>query len=181
MKMKTDMMKRAMQSGNLVEVYTDREETDRFCVGWVLAMDEEYYAMRCTDKYGTYDGYIVRKLDMVYMVCEDTQYIRRIEKLGAQKDCGFEPDTGMDLRIQMLDYAQEKGCVVQVELMDSGSYDAEGFVEVTDEGVCISMLDDNGCFDGRAAFSWEDVTEICCDDIDNRRLRRLHELQTKTE
>lgn len=174
-------MHKAMLSGKMVEVYTDREDTARFCVGCVLAMDEEYYVMRCTDKYGTYDGYIVKKLDMVYMVCEDTQYIRRIEKLGVSGGELFTPESDNDIRRQMLEYAQEKGCVVQVELLESGSYDAEGFVGLEEESAVISMLDSNGCFDGRAAFSWEDVTEICCDDIDNRRLQRLHELQKETE
>lgn len=177
MKKYLELMENAMNAGALVEVYMDREDTQRFCVGYVLAMDDEYFAMKCVDKYGDYDGYFVKKMDLVYMVCEGTRYLENIERLYVPQETQFKPEVDADLRVQMLEFAEKQGCVVDIELLESGEYDMTGFVEIAEEGVVVHGVDKNGYPDGRIAFSLDDITEICCDDCDDRRLQRLAKIR----
>lgn len=168
------MMKKAAETGELLEVYTNREETDRFNVGRILAMDEEWYVFAgvCSD--GRRDGVEVRRLDEVFMACADTEYVRCVALLADPdgKD-DFHSEEDVDLRLQLLEYAKASGSVVSVELLDSDNWDAVGFVESLEEGIVVRCLTREGRPDGRNAFRLEDISEISCGSEDEQKVARL--------
>lgn len=172
-----EMLQRAMENGDLAEIYSDREDTEKFVVARIVALDGEFAAMSCVGSYGGYDGLLVKKLDEIFRVCVDSKYLEAIGLLYTPVDEDFQPEDGEDLRGRLLRYAMENDFAVSIELLGSGNWDVKGFVREVDGGISVSALTSYGEYDGENAFEIEDITEIACDGEDERKLARLAEMR----
>jgi len=174
-----EMLRNAVQNGGLMEVYSDRDDTEKFAVVRVLAVDDEYAVMQSVTPYGVYDGLWLKALDEIYRVSEKSKYLEAMKLICTKEDSGFEAADGIDLKVQLLRFAMERNLPVSIELLDSGRWDIQGFVKSVEDGVLMSALTVYGEYDGENAFDIGDVVEIACDGEDERKLARLAEIKNE--
>lgn len=177
-----EMLKTAMQSGELVEVYSDPEDTDRFSAGYVVALDGDSVIQRHIHPSGCADGYSWRSVEKIYRVNSQTRYLECLKMLmEPETEPMFVPTGDEALSAQFLRYAMEHEMVVQIELHDSDSWDLMGLVSEVGEGVTIAMLNVEGEEDGIAAVRLEDITEISCGGDCETKIGRLFRLRSKNK
>jgi len=174
-----EMLKTAMKTGELVEVYSDPEDTERFGAGYVVAMDEESVIQRHIHPNGCDDGYSWRTSEKIYRVNVRTRYLKCLEMLIEQgNQPAFVPNGDETLSAQLLRFAMEHGMVVQIELHDSDSWNLMGLVREVGEDVAVAMLNVEGEEDGIAAVRLEDITEISCGGDYESKIGRLFRLRS---
>ncbi len=166
-------MERYLKAGQFVEIYENPDDTEKCAVGFVAALDGEWIIMRHIHPTGQEDGYTCRRVENIYRVNVDTRYMRALGLLIGQDETRSFP--GENLRLELLQMAQETGMPVQIELMDSGLWNVTGFVEEAGECVRVHMITDEGDEDGFAVCKLEDVAEIWCGDEQGVKLKKLAE------
>lgn len=177
-----EALKAAMENGELAEVYSDPEDTDRFGAGYVIAMDEDSVVQRHIHPSGCPDGYSWRSLDQIYRVNVRTRYLESLKMLMEPDHLPvLAPEGDEALGAQLLRYAMEHELVVQIELHGSGSWNLMGLVRNVDEGVTVEMLNVEGEADGIAVVRLEDITEISCGDEYAVKIGRLYRCRCEKE
>lgn len=177
-----EMLRSAMQNGELVEAYSNPEDTDRCAVGYVIAMDEDSVILRNIHPSGCEDGYTWYRTERIYRTNIRTRYMRCLEML-MDKDFQPEylPEGDESLAARLLRFAMEHELVTQIELNDSDNWDLTGLVTETGEGVTAALLSDEGEEDGIAAIRLEDITEICCGDDREKKIGRLYRMRRNSK
>lgn len=174
-----EMLRTAMKTGELVEVYSAPEDTDRFGAGYVIAMGENSIIQRHIHPSGCGDGYSWRTTEKIYRVNSGTRYLECLKMLlESENQPVFAPEGDEELSVQLLRFAMEHGMVVQIELHDSDSWNLMGLVREVSEGVTVAMLNVEGEEDGIAAVRLKDITEISCGDEYETKIGRLYRLQS---
>lgn len=177
-----EMLRMAMEIGELVEMYSDASDTDRFCAGYVLAMDEASVIQRHIHPSGSEDGYSWRAAGKIYRVNRCTRYLECLKKLmEPEKSPLFVPVGDEPLCEQLLRFAMKHEMVVQIELCDSDTWNLTGFVREIGDGLTVEMLNVEGEADGIAAIRLEDITEISCGDEHAAKIGRLYRLNRGKE
>lgn len=177
-----EMLRSAMQNGELVEAYSNPEDTDRCAVGYVIAMDEDSVILQNIHPSGCADGYTWYSTDRIYRTNVRTRYMKCLEML-MDKDIQPKrlPESDESLAARLLRFAMEHELVTQIELNDSDNWDLTGLVTEMGEGVNVALLNDEGEEDGIAAVRLEDITEICCGDDREIKIGRLYEMRRKNK
>ncbi|WP_044640221.1 hypothetical protein [Risungbinella massiliensis] len=75
-------LRELIESEQLVEIYTDLSDISTCYLGKVLKVSEEYLLLAAISRHGKYDGYSLHKVENVFQVNTDSQYIqKRVQKL----------------------------------------------------------------------------------------------------
>ena len=83
-----------------------------------------------------------------------------------------------DLIEELLIFAQKRHKILSIELMNSGYDDCIGFIELINESMCKTQeINEFGKYDGISIVNLSDITQISCDDTDNRTRMTLYELR----
>lgn len=162
-------------NGRYVSVYANPDDPSAFIYGRILAADGDNFVMYCISQDGEYDGLALKRTDSVSRIEVDGQYHAKMQKLIDKNLPEAEFEFTKDRLVQsVMEYTCRKGCVVSVEIQNSGYDDTEGFVSKTTEDYCvIKQVDVFGFSDGTAVVKYDSVTRISCDGITERRLERL--------
>lgn len=166
------------QNGKPASIYTNREETNKFHYGYVLAVNESVLAIHTLSADGDSDGILVIPTDFVYRVAIDGLYDQKMKKL-----CSADlpvPLAGKidpcNIKESLLQAAVETQQIISVELIHSGYSDIFGFVKAIQNDRCkIREVDDYGFEDGDSYVMLDDITQIRYASEDENRIRRLWE------
>lgn len=162
---------------NMVEVYTNQEDTSKFHIGKILACNDEYNVMSIVTPQGSYDGLLLEKLDQIINVQYDTKYDKKIISLIQyhKTELPFIHLDQSDLIGSLLEYARSSGSIVSITVLDSGNVDGQGFVDDIENGICkIRQVDDDGMNNGYGFLKLEDITKIALDGEDEVMLQILN-------
>ncbi|MFT8321108.1 MAG: hypothetical protein ABF649_09395 [Bacillus sp. (in: firmicutes)] len=162
--MKKELLK-ALVSKELVEVYTEVENATKFEVGKVLKFSEEFVLLANVSPIGMYDGFhLINTID-IYQINKNTKYIRNIKKLYEAKNQSHIDFEGKNdhLLESMLKFAEKNKFVVFIKLFEEAFI--QGFIKkVEKEILVVSIVTDDGEFDGESYVKLEDIHSITCDD-----------------
>lgn len=148
-----------------VAIYNDTNDRDDSYVGFVKAVTKEEVLLYAIDVAGLSNGFMVMKIDDIFRVEEDTNYIKKIHKLYTLQDQKHEElicekDT---LTESLFHFAKTNNRVVNIDLFEEVRFfDACGLVEQTGDSVTINQYDIFGKRDGKNHVSTEDISIVRC-------------------
>ncbi|MDE6505055.1 MAG: hypothetical protein K2L42_04215 [Clostridia bacterium] len=150
------------------------EGRGRFCVGFCLDYDDEFYLLEAVTPDGRWDGFSCRLIDDVDMVQVDSIYLGKIKKLMPFYNCTHRefPITDKTVLDQMLDYLVKGRKICTVETVNDTMI--SGFVNEVFEGVIkISIINSDGAADGVSYIRKADIGFISVDSEDEVKLEIL--------
>lgn len=76
-----EVLRQYVGTEELVEIYEDSDDTDKFEVGFVLAVSEDYYSLALIDAKGRPNGSFVGQFEEIVRLAVGTQYLTAIKLL----------------------------------------------------------------------------------------------------
>lgn len=165
------------RNDRVILIFTNPDATRNFSAGVVSEIFDYEVIINHYLANGNYDGFHVKKISNIYRIETHTKYAKKIEILRQLTNAIHErvDDVKEDGFSTMLHYALKHKKVVTIELCDSDNNDVIGFVkQINDPYITISMLDENGEFDGETVFLIEHITHIACDGDEEIVLKQLN-------
>ncbi|MGI6745677.1 MAG: hypothetical protein ACOX45_05980 [Acutalibacteraceae bacterium] len=172
-------LNRIKEQRGLISIYTDTNNTCKFTVGYVAGVSEQHFILALVTPTGEYDGFLLKELDSIYKITTDELYLNKLLKLINMKQTEFNMlFESNDLIEELLIFAQKRHKILSIELMNSGYDDCIGFIELINESMCKTQeINEFGKYDGISIVNLSDITQISCDDTDNRTRMTLYELR----
>ncbi len=174
----TNKLKTLLQNQRLCEIYSNTDHTDKFSVGYIVAVDKHNCLLQAVDFYGQYDGLSCFLLDEIYKIQTNTQYLQAIEKLIKYRNAitikSFQTDT---ILFDMLSDISKKKRICEIELCDSNLADAIGYVKkvnANENKIEMSLVDECGNNDGETIIDTQMISHISYDSTDTIRLEILN-------
>lgn len=155
-----------MKEKSLVSFYSNTTDTEKFSVGFVRAISDEFVLLAHVTTTGYYDGFLLKTLESIFEIKHSGKYEKKLADLyRLQKQ--NHPDISISydsLSISILTHALEKGLIISLGLFNSGLDDIQGYVmEICDDFLKIELIDDYGENDGIATLNICDITHVVCD------------------
>lgn len=177
-----NLLKEFQDQSVLVAIYSDCNNTDKFSVGKILGVDDDFVLLGCVTPTGAYDGFAILRIDHCILAERDTQYLKKMKTLCTLKNMQWKKVIIQNNVVdEMLKYAAEQKCCVNIELCDSGFYDVQGIVSFMDtEGLTIDKLTDIGMSDGVAYVPRHLMTKITVDSVEEQMVELLYNNLNKT-
>ena len=176
-----DIIKQLCNSNELVEIYTNPTDSDKFGVAYIVACSDEAFLVHSFQENDLDDGYYVDHIDSVNRIQRDTIYLNNMlqfikpkaEKYELPK--GYWPD--LDLFCAVLNLCQEKHLVAQVAV--NHDYNKFGWVKSFNADVLeMDCLDCDGMFDGTTYLRMEDINMVGFGGVDEDRRAKLFKNRT---
>lgn len=174
-----EILKESMKNKKIVSIYTNKEETSKFSVGYIIGVDDNYYIIALISPSGMYDGYRIALISDIYRIAYDGKYENSIQQLYNYKN---QTHTTINLSKSNLinnfiDFAKEKKLVITLELCNSEAMDVQGYVkELKEREVYINCIDSYGESDGDSVIDLESVSLIVCDSEDESILKTMSQM-----
>ena len=172
-----DELKKVRNSKTLCEIYANEYDTDKFIVGYVAGLDDEFCLIPNFDYYGRYDGVICLATDDIYRIQTNTRYLKAIEKLIANTNCPIGQNfPTKDVLNSAIDCLKETKRVCQIELLDSDVVNVSGVIEAFDRQngiIKLDCVDDYGTPDGECTIDVQAINLISYDSSDTKRIELL--------
>lgn len=159
-----EIFRRCQASGDMVEVYDDGDNLDRFDVGVVESVTSDYYSLLSIGPYGDFDGRQVGRIEDVIRVATGSEYLsalRLLHEARGRIDADPPSPEGylpMDLT-NTLRFAKDKRIVVS--LVDADKETLTGFVtDFGNEFVELREVRRDGQEDGLIVLHLDEVVRI---------------------
>lgn len=165
------------QKGIFVSIYSKTGSPENFSYGKIISVDNRHYAMYMISPDGKFDGVKVDEIDNVLKMENSTLYDERMSLVMSisKKDFDTYKFDGESILKTLLLIAKVNKQIVSVELLNSGIYDAIGFVHEIKNNLCIiEQVDHYGMNDGKMYFDLNDITKIVCHSNDEQTLLNLY-------
>ena len=172
-----EILRRYVGKNELVEIYDDSQDLDKFEVGFIVAVGDNTYFVKKVDAKGRYNGHYMGRLDDVVRLATGTQYLTAVRLLTerARSSEGAEHELPpLDAFSDLLKYAHRN------RLMVSAWVDVNffGFVqEFTNEHLELIEVNKSGLEDGIQYLDIDEIStiELGGPDVDARRF--LHQVR----
>lgn len=170
------ILERLQNEKKYVCIHADETSPSKFVFGKIIGVDTNSVAISMVSPDGEYDGVLIKQIDDIVRVEQSVSYEKKMRKLMKIK--------GYDERIfaisndnilkGILDFAKETGVIISVELDHSGFDDVAGFVESVNDEICkLLQVNEYGEEDGESFITLRDISQICLDSSDEKRLLAL--------
>ena len=159
-------------------IHTDEANPSKFIFGKIIGFDTKSFAVSMVSPDGEYDGVLVKQIDDILYINQSLSYEEKMKKLmrikGYDEKITDTSDSNSNIIEWSLFLAKKLGVIISVEINHSGVDDITGFVESIDEGICkMILVNEYGVEDGVSFFALRDISQICLDSCDERRLLTL--------
>jgi len=153
-----------MAKKKMVSLYTDTSETDKFAVGFILGVNDDFLLLNSIETNGMNDGLYLMQLEDVFRVSFDGEYEEKIKKLYEMQ--GQKPMPNMqddDLFSVFFTYAKNNSMIVSLKVCDSEVYDISGLVEeISGETIRLKCFSNYGKDDGISIIKNDHITKATC-------------------
>lgn len=170
-------LNKLLKTKTVCEIYADTNNTDKFIVGNISGVDDEFCLITNFDYYGNYDGIICLTNNDIYRIQTNTRYVTAIKKLMAQKnDLIVQSLPTKDILNAVINQLVNSKCVCQIELCDSEFVTLSGIIKTYDckSGIVeLELIDDYGASDGETIIDVQTINLITYDSLDTKRLSIL--------
>ncbi len=157
-------LRRSKESGDMVELYDDEQNLDRFNVGLVESVTHDSYCIQSIGPHGEPDGRQVGRIEDVIRLSTGTEYLMALKLLHQARDRITvdlpQPDAYLPMDLQnSLRFARDKKIVVS--LIDPDHVQITGFVrDFGKEFVEIAELRRDGQEDGSIVIHLDEVVRV---------------------
>lgn len=179
-----DIVERARDKGQMIEVHADRRDLDTGRIGFVLEVGDDGFTFQELDEEGEMDGVVTIGFRSVVELRENSREICRIRALYEHPDEEEASDddqsyASSDMIRNRLEAAQATGALIEVRIeTDNDCRHVRGFVVgVSGEFVQMQTVTYNGDPNGMATMRLREVSTLFEDDWEIRRARRLYRLR----
>lgn len=153
----------------LIGIYSDYEDSSKFAVGYILTCDEIFVLIGHVNPKGSYDGYVMKQIDNIYLIEKGGKYLSTVIKLFKNQEQRANWDINLKgeklaIPLMMLEYAKTKQLLISIKLIDSGNDDVKGYViDIEENNIVCQTVNDYGEKGGLAYFSASNITHLVCD------------------
>lgn len=167
---------------NLYEIYTDVENTDKFTVGYIVAIDEQFIVVEEIDAYGNNDGWTCFYLDDVIRYQAKSRYLDDLSKLCKYNGTGrksIDLKQNRNLLFSILYNIAQAERICIIELCDSNLQDVVGRVKRIDgekEEITVELVNSYGDIDGETIIDVAKISHISYDNCDTKKIEILQKL-----
>ena len=176
-----DIIKQLCNTDELVEIYTNPMDSDKFGVAYIVACSDEHFLVHSFQENDLDDGYYVDCIDSVMRIQRNTIYLNNMlqfikPKTGKyQLPKGYWPD--LNLFGAVLSLCQEKQLVAQVAV--NHEYSKFGWIKSFNDDVLeMDCLDCDGMFDGTTYLRMENINMVGFGGVDEERRAKLFRKRT---
>ncbi len=149
--METDFLAfidKAKANNKPIAYYTNREDSDVFSVGEIIAYDEDYILTSEISPQGTFDGYSLQKIETIYRMDIDDSYVNQIYfqyKKDEKEQLAIDDLTSnKSLLDSIVGYLKIRSDLVSFSLNKIRETDFCGrIMECTDVFLIIQIIDEN--------------------------------------
>lgn len=171
----SEILKTLKINHEIVLLYTNANDTLKFSAGYVLEVMDEQFMMKHISPDDMDDGIYMSDIANIIKIETNTRYSNRLKILTSKLDESNVTDFCGNLYKGMLLKAMYERSIISVELGNSGEMDAMGFVlAVSDRIVHILSIDDYGVKDGDCFIQLNQITQLTCDGIEERKISLLY-------
>lgn len=175
-----EILSRYVGKTELVEIFEDDDEQDKFEVGMVLSVSEDYYSLSVVDTKGRPDGSYIGMIEDIRRIGVGTQYLAAIELLHQRNKSGTllqwtdETRPTFDNIQDLLDYAMRTRSLVSIKTSEW----FYGFVQhYTGDHVEIREVNKTGIEDGIQFIDLEEVVRVDYGGPTEEARRFLHQVR----
>lgn len=165
-------------------IYTNIDETDKFNYGMVIAVGHDDFAIYEISPDGKYDGVVAKKISSVIKIETDSEYIREMLEKTPDSELGLfdMPPYVENVSLYLLKSAMKTQKIVSIELVDSGYFNAVGFVKnITETTVQILQVTNDGEEDGFAYLPIELISEVSYFTEDEQKIQKCWQIRLNGE
>ena len=175
--MKQELQK-LKDNGKICSIYNDRDDPNKFYVGYVLDCNDLYYLIESRNKYGFTDGIILYLVEKIFKIEIEDAYLKRIERLSKYHKQKHYPQINCsdDLLTSLFEYAKSAKKMCSVELDNDDSNGISGYIKKIDydnDLVEIQTITDDGRENGISIIDLNSIVFISCDSADEHKLEHL--------
>ena len=141
--MNNDMKKRLgnyINTDVIISIYSDESDPDKYVLGYILQMDDNYILINMINRYGEEDGFCIIHLDDVFIFDDDKIYSGKVLKLFNLKNQNrrYMEFPNNNVIQNLLKYAKDNKHLVEVN--EDNSY--IGFVTYfSDKTMELDLID----------------------------------------
>lgn len=172
-----DVLNKLMQNRILCEIYSNTENTDKFNVGYISALDKNFCRVNSFDFYGNYDGSFCILTSDIFSVQTNTKYLNCIDRLIKKTDVDYTKDySSNDILNDIILEIKNGNRICQIELCDSNLVDISGIIKNYNRQTGtleLQIFDQYGDNDGKSFVDIQTISRIEYDTCDTRRLESL--------
>ncbi len=162
-----DVLSKLCRERELAAIYSDRDDCDRFSVGYILNIDHSRILIEHIGPNGVFDGYSIINSDYIFRIETESAYldkIRTLNKLKNEKMHGSPLKSSENLLIDFIDHIIANGIFVKMSI-DLDSLDIKGYIdEKSGDILTIRQVSDYGNYDGKTFISIDDIERISIED-----------------
>jgi len=159
-----------------IGVYLNKIDHTKFVYGRIVGVDTIYFVISMISPDGKYDGILIAQIEDIIRIEQSVCYETKMTKLMCIAKY-VESELIVDVTDVLrwgLTMAKQKKKIVSIELNHSGIMDVVGIINCIDDMVCeVSQVDEYGVGDGVSYFRLTDISQLCFDSCDERRLAVL--------
>ncbi len=174
-----EVLQQFVGTEELVEVYDDTDNTDKFEVGFVLAVSEDYYSLSLIDSKGRPNGSFVGQIEQIVRLAVNTQYLTAIKLLverQRQLEMNMRPSKAgpFENLLDLVRYAHENRVMVSV----AADVEFFGFIkDYSPEHLELLEVNKSGIEDGIQYIDLSEVSRIDYDGPSEDARRFLHRVR----
>ena len=171
-----DIIKQLCNKNELVELYTNRDDYDRFGVGYIIACTDNEYLVHTFDEKDLDNGYYVMHNDSIYIIHHHTIYLKNMLRFIKPKPDKYDLPKGywpeLDLYHVVLNLCQQEMQIAVVRL--ENGFECFGWVKsFNNEVLEIDRVDGDGTPDGTTCLLMEDIKMVGFGGLEEKRRTKL--------
>lgn len=174
--MMIELLRKFCEEDTFISLYTNQTDSDAFTFCKAVFTNDEFSVVLMVHPNGSFDGIQMLHNDLILRIETDDRYIKKMEILR-QAHPWEEPNLSALAKCTpkaMLCYLMEAKRICSVEILDSGTQDAFGFVESIKGDTCkLALLDQYGYEDGVCYLPIPHLTRIAFGSEEHRILETL--------
>jgi len=146
-----------------ISIYNDSENSDKCCLGYVQAVNEEWVLTKEISPDGHFDGYCTQRFEEIFRVEQDTKYIKKLAilyELKKEENSEFMLNFSENILSNALDSAIQNHIITTIWVNnDSGTI--TGYVtEYQDDMVTLQQINDFGEKNGLVIIYEKDIEQV---------------------
>ena len=139
---------------------------DKFFCGKITAIDEEFFVLRSYTPYGSYDGYMVKKIGELKRIEQNSKYLN---SLNTMIKCNHIAVSDDFLRSMLL-HSFSHGRIVTLELDGCEELTIGCVTGIEDDIISIKQYTEYGEYDGVSFIYLEDIISLYIDSENERKV-----------
>lgn len=148
------------EENELCEIDFSSEGSEKFEVGYIVAVSDKYVLLESVETNGTHGGFVFNTLEDICRVQYKTRYIKKIQKLMGKALFVPKPSPveGGNILEELLFYVQSAQRICYYALFDRDFFGYGYVKEFNAETVTFQLVDEYGNFDGESVVRRDDIT-----------------------